>query len=107
MSVVERVLSRVDHTPGPFTGTERGDCWIFSGALSHNGYGQIGVGRLGGTKRAKRRTHRVMYEHEVGPIPVGYQIDHLCRVRACCNPAHLEAVPQAENIRRQWAATSV
>jgi hypothetical protein len=41
-----------------------------------------------------------MYERYVGPIPEGLNIDHLCRVKACCNPAHLEPVTQHENIMR-------
>jgi len=41
-----------------------------------------------------------MYEHFVGPIPDGFHIDHLCRNRACANPAHLEAVPPRVNILR-------
>ena len=45
--------------------------------------------------------HRVMYAHMVGPIPEGLTIDHLCRVRNCVNPKHLEAVTQTENIRRR------
>lgn len=44
--------------------------------------------------------HRLMYEQLVGPIPPKYEIDHLCLNPECCNPAHLEAVPKAENIRR-------
>lgn len=45
-----------------------------------------------------------MYEAFVGPIPDGLQIDHLCRVRHCVNPAHLEPVTIAENVRRGAAA---
>lgn len=46
--------------------------------------------------------HRVSYRWFVGPIPAGYQIDHLCKVRHCVNPAHLEAVtPVVNNIRSQ------
>jgi hypothetical protein len=45
-----------------------------------------------------------VYELLVGPIPAGLVIDHLCRVPSCMNPAHLEPVTNAENIRRGYAA---
>jgi hypothetical protein len=45
--------------------------------------------------------HRWAYEHFIGPIPAGLEIDHLCRVRHCVNPAHLEPVTKSENRRRQ------
>lgn len=41
-----------------------------------------------------------MYEHVKGPVPDGLELDHLCRVHNCVNPAHLEAVTHAENVRR-------
>ncbi|MDQ1426633.1 MAG: hypothetical protein QOK39_109 [Acidimicrobiaceae bacterium] len=44
--------------------------------------------------------HRWSYEQLVGPIPDGLVLDHLCRVTACVNPAHLEPVTLAENFRR-------
>ena len=44
--------------------------------------------------------HRFSYEHFRELIPEGLQIDHLCRVRHCVNPVHMEAVTQQENIRR-------
>jgi len=76
-------------------------CWIWQGALNSKGYGSVGNG-----EGSSSLTHRVMYEAHVGPIPEHLQIDHLCRVKACCNPAHLEAVTQQENIRRQVASVS-
>ena len=70
-------------------------CWIWLwGMDSHTGYGQYyGGGR-------STHAHRWMYEKMVGPIPAGLHIDHLCRVRECCNPAHMEPVTNGENQRR-------
>jgi hypothetical protein len=73
--------------------TERG-CWQWTGAKTPGGYGVIGVG-----KRA-RVVHRVAYETLVGIVPVGLELDHLCRNRACANPSHLEPVTRLENVRR-------
>jgi hypothetical protein len=72
-------------------------CWLWTGALNSRGYGQFGV------NGKSTSTHRISYELFVGPIPEGLTIDHLCRVKACCNPAHLEAVTGAENTRRAYA----
>lgn len=69
-------------------------CWLWTGGTARNGYGSFWDGnRIG-------RAHRYAYELLVGPIPEGLQLDHLCRVRLCVNPAHLEPVTQQENIRR-------
>ena len=59
-----------------------------------NGYGQFGVD--GKTVLA----HRWYYESMVGPIPEGLDLDHLCRVRRCVNPAHLEPVSRRVNLLR-------
>lgn len=77
--------------------TEAG-CWEWTGAISNKGYAQVGI--AGKTASA----HRVVYRLMVGPIPEGMQLDHLCRVRHCLNPAHLEAVTQSVNQRRGFAA---
>lgn len=88
-----RVLARVEKI------TESG-CWLWMGAVKPNGYGNIGIGsRCDGT-RATGLVHRVVYEDLVGPIPSGKQLDHLCRVRSCVNPAHLEAVDGRTNLLR-------
>lgn len=76
------------------------ECWPWTGPRS-NGYGVIGSGGRGGRTL---KAHRVAYEDVVGPIPPGMHIDHLCRVRNCVNPKHLEPVIQAENLRRAGEA---
>lgn len=77
-----------------FSQLEMGECWVFTGRKTPNGYGTV---YHNGKPKV---THRFMYEKFVGPIPEGLQLDHLCRNRACCRPAHLEPVTHAENLRR-------
>jgi hypothetical protein len=77
--------------PVPWSG-----CWIWMGALNNGGYGVFGI-----SHGLNKIAHRYAYELLRGPIPNGLHIDHLCRVRSCVNPAHLEAVTQLENNRRQ------
>jgi hypothetical protein len=69
-------------------------CWIWQLHLTKSGYGLL---RREGKNRSAPRYY---YEASKGPIPEGYEPDHLCRVRACVNPDHLEAVPSHENVRR-------
>lgn len=65
-------------------------CWLWTAYVMPTGYGRFG----------RQLAHRFAYEHLVGPIPEGLDLDHLCRVRHCVNPAHLEPVTRAENLRR-------
>ena len=74
---------------------ENTGCWEWTGTLDQCGYGRDV--RWGGHRE---RAHRILYRIFVGDIPEGAQLDHLCRVRHCVNPEHLEAVSQQENIRR-------
>lgn len=69
-------------------------CWLWTGYLDRGGYGFT---RCAG-KHA--HVHRFIYESLVGPVPLGLELDHLCRVRACANPAHLEPVDHRENVLR-------
>jgi hypothetical protein len=48
--------------------------------------------------------HRYAYDEQVGPIPEGLEVDHLCDVKRCVRPDHLEPVTPAENKRRAAAA---
>lgn len=74
-------------------------CWEWTAATS-KGYGRFWLGgrRSSGGRRAL--AHRVSYEHFRGPIPAGLELDHLCGVRHCVNPWHLEPVSCRENLLR-------
>lgn len=92
----ERFWSKVD-TSGP--------CWEWTAALSVGGYGKYTVVVDGKTKYPY--AHRYAYEILVGPVPEGTDLDHLCRVRKCVNPDHLEPVSRRENVRRGIGPTGL
>lgn len=73
-------------------------CWEWAGAKLDGGYARLSWPKNG--KAGHIRAHRLAYEQFVGPIPEGKVLDHLCRVRHCVNPAHLEPVTIVENIMR-------
>lgn len=70
------------------------NCWYWDGIYYPSGYGQVY------SPAAKRQinAHRFVWEMLVGPIPSGLQLDHLCRIRGCVNPAHLRPVTLRENV---------
>lgn len=84
---VARFWSKVDKS---------GDCWLWKAGENGGGYGAFYAGPVAGMVSA----HRFAYELALGPVPVGKQLDHLCRVPKCVNPAHLDPVSLEENIRR-------
>ncbi len=65
-------------------------CWRWTRGTNADGYASFGP----------VPAHRAVYELLVGPIPPGHELDHLCRVRNCVNPHHLEPVTRSENRRR-------
>jgi hypothetical protein len=71
-----------------------GECWEWLAGKDRCGYGQFSIARK------HRGAHRVSWELTTGPIPEGLQLDHLCRNRACVNPAHLEPVTYTVNYLR-------
>ena len=71
-----------------------GECWVWLGSKTKNGYGQIwNNGKV-------EYAHRVSFEIHKGDIPSGLEIDHLCENPSCVNPDHLETVTHSENIKR-------
>lgn len=82
-------------------------CWLWDGNISGSGYGYLSQ-RVGAEGRpASVYAHRMAYEMFVGEVPAGLEVDHLCRVRSCVRPDHLEPVTHAENVRRSVEARRV
>lgn len=75
-------------------------CWLWRG-YTRKGYGTF-VPRVG----QKMPAHRFAYEFCVARIPTGLTLDHLCRVRSCVNPDHLEPVTNRENVLRGVGLTA-
>ncbi len=70
------------------------ECWVWIARLNRNGYGRLSaLGR-------EHMAHRLSYEVHTGPIPDGLLLDHLCSVRSCVNPRHLEPVTHQVNTLR-------
>jgi hypothetical protein len=68
-------------------------CWVWTGFCAY-GYGRI---RVGGRSRP---AHIIAWEEVNGPVPEGFELDHLCRNHSCVRPDHLEAVTHQENVLR-------
>jgi hypothetical protein len=70
--------------------------WIWQLSITRDGYGQA----WDPVARRTKKAHRLLYEQHKGPIPEGMHVDHVCQVKACVNPEHLETVTPLENLRR-------
>lgn len=80
----------------PILGTP---CWLWTRYVSPSD----GYGRFSPKAGDCRLAHRVAYALGVGEVPGGLELDHLCRVRSCVNPAHLEPVTRRVNVQRGLA----
>jgi hypothetical protein len=72
---------------------------VWTAATSNGRYGKWG--------KDSDLAHRFAYEHLIGPIPTGLQLDHLCRNGKCINPWHLDPVPSRVNNNRADAALGI
>lgn len=101
LTAEQRFWRKVDKAgPVPVHAPELGPCWLWTAGVS-DGYGNIrAAGRL-------IKAHRFAYELLVGRVPQGLTLDHLCRVRRCVRPAHLEAVTNRVNVLRGVGAPAI
>lgn len=98
--VLQRIISRTCIVRLP-QATAPGECFVSIRHPTGWGYPQVkGETRL-------EMAHRAAYQLVVGPIPEGYELDHLCRVIMCWNPEHLEPVTPRENNLRGFSATAL
>lgn len=74
-------------------------CWIWTGHIDKDGYGQIAEYIKNTGKRTGLRAHRASYKLHVGSIPDGLTVLHSCDVRCCVNPAHLSLGTNGDNCR--------
>lgn len=75
-------------------------CVLWLGAVNGDGYGLPSV-------RGRRiMVHRLAWEATNGSISADHVIDHLCRVRCCINPLHMECVSPVENVMRGHGPTA-
>ena len=85
-SVSTSVTARWWERAGPEYIVDENGCWIWQRGL-RDGWGRKMVSGV------RYFAHRLYYERHRGPIPAGWHVHHKCRVRACVNPDHLEALP--------------
>lgn len=72
-------------------------CWLWTGATDQHGYGHMATG-----PGVTARVHRVVYELLIGPISPGLEPDHLCRIKGCARPDHLDLVTHKVNVQRAY-----
>jgi hypothetical protein len=97
--IEQRFWALVGEGPIPEWRPDLGPCWLWTGKISSRGYG-----RLDPQRGMHILCHRWSYEALIAPIPDGLTIDHLCRVKRCVNPWHMEPVPISINAKRGWDA---
>lgn len=92
-------MSALDRFQAKYESVTESGCWIWTASLDLNGYGQFSY------KGKRHAAHRVSYELFKGPAPT--ELDHICRVRCCVNPDHLEGVTHHVNLMRGRSFSAV
>lgn len=99
----ERFFAKVDQNgPIPERRPDLGPCWLWTGAKLENGYG-----RFTDARRVQRPAHTCSYILAGRLVPRGHEMDHLCFVKDCVRPTHLEPVLHVENLRRADVAYGI
>lgn len=101
--MARRISDPIGHVINNVHIDEETDCWLWAKPSHRDGYARA---RL---NQKYQLVHRFMWKYAYDqPVPEGLELDHLCRNKACVNPAHLEPVTHLENVRRgtagQWEA---
>lgn len=97
LNILDRLAARSVEMPCPVPNLAL-PCWVWEGASNRGGYGFISVKHDNGWRPVLN--HRAAYMILIAPIPDGLEPDHLCRVRLCWNPWHLDPVTRLVNVRR-------
>lgn len=90
---MRRAVPEIERFSKNYLKNEVTGCWEWQANKDKNGYGMF-------WSKTNERAHRWSYRHFKGQIPQGLTLDHLCMVKNCVNPEHLEAVTNLENIQR-------
>lgn len=93
--------------PGRVTYISEDGHWLWQGTVKADGYGVMTVyveGDDGTLRKTSTTAHRRLYELWVGPLGVGEELDHLCGVKRCVRPDHLDVVSHLENTLRYHRA---
>lgn len=96
-----RTISQVQDYIQDNSRTDASGCWLWTRSVSNEGYALMSWKR---GARTIHTGHHAAYEAFIGTVPNGLELDHLCRVRSCVNPRHLEPVTHRENLMRSPVA---
>lgn len=102
----DRFFSKVNKSSGVFgeDGNYKSECWLWTGKLTSEGYGTF---RFSGKGSYTGPAHRYIYQLYNGFKKYKFHIDHLCRVRHCVNPSHLEEVTLVQNVMRGQSFSAI